>query len=169
MNYSDSDSTTELSPSTQLRDEQQDQRLEAQRQQILHQVRERSTINRKRMINKYDKRHSGHIVNFAIEDYGGECVKCGKAGHIGKECRTGWRYGAAAGTTDHDTSTPAVQMIEGKKRKRESTGNHHNKRRQMNQPDGNVRITYINDSDSDSGMFRASRKSHIFSTSPGHW
>ena len=40
----------------------------------------------------------------------GECVKCGKAGHFGKECRTGWKYDAA--------STPeskAVTTIEKKR------------------------------------------------------
>ena len=76
----------------------------------------------------------------------GECVKCGRTGHIGKDCRTGWKYEAG-----EEGDTPAVQVIE-KKRKRETSGNHqsHNKRRQSNPPDGNVRITYIDD-DTDSG------------------
>ena len=62
---SDNDQSDEA-PSTQLIEEQQEQQLTAQRQQILQQVCKRSAINRERMINKHEKRHSA--VTFAIGD-----------------------------------------------------------------------------------------------------
>ena len=51
----------------------------------------------------------------------GDCLKCGKAGHIGKNCRTGWRYdpaAAAAAATTPAAATPEIKTIESKNRKR---------------------------------------------------
>ena len=47
----------------------------------------------------------------------GDCLKCGKAGHIGKNCKTGWRYdpaaasAAVAATTLGTPATPATPEI----------------------------------------------------------
>ena len=71
----------------------------------------------------------------------GECVKCGKAGHIGKECRTGWKYNAAAAP-----ATPAglaVTVIKEKKKRAASTQQNQStepqKRRLADQPDGRIK------------------------------
>ena len=48
----------------------------------------------------------------------GDCLKCGKSGHIAKDCRTGWRYdpAVAAPTTTPDIApAPEIQAIEGPK------------------------------------------------------
>ena len=54
----------------------------------------------------------------------GDCLKCGKAGHIGKNCRTGWRYdpsAAAAATATPAAATPEIKTIErSKNRKRKN-------------------------------------------------
>ena len=67
----------------------------------------------------------------------GECVKCDKAGHIGKECRTGWKYDAAA------PAGPAVTVIEEKKKRPASTQQNQStqpqKRRLTDQPDGSIK------------------------------
>ena len=66
----------------------------------------------------------------------GECVKCGKTGHIGKECRTGWKYDAAAAPAG-----PAVTIIEEKKKRPAPTQQNQpaQKRRLADQPDGSIK------------------------------
>ena len=68
----------------------------------------------------------------------GECIKCGKKGHIGKECRTGWKYDAAA---------PAVTTVEKDSKKKKRTKEEApedkdalpQKRRLIDQPDGSIK------------------------------
>lgn len=45
----------------------------------------------------------------------GECIKCGRSGHMGKECRTGWKYEP---TTSSAELTPSVEVMKGRKRSR---------------------------------------------------
>ena len=69
----------------------------------------------------------------------GECIKCGKKGHIGKECRTGWKYDAAA------AATPAVTTVEKDKKKKRTKEESKEedaptpKRRLIDQPDGSIK------------------------------
>ena len=62
----------------------------------------------------------------------GDCIKCGKTGHLARECRSRWKY---------EASQPAVKIIEGKKRLREDnrgTGRPQ-KKRLADQTDGSIR------------------------------
>lgn len=57
----------------------------------------------------------------------GECIKCGRSGHIGKECRTGWKYEP---TTNSAELTPSVEVMKGRKRSRgNNQGNRDSKKR----------------------------------------
>ena len=57
----------------------------------------------------------------------GECLKCGKPGHIAKDCRTGWKYDPTAAVAAETTTTtnPKIKAIKGAKqnRKRKRKGN----------------------------------------------
>ena len=86
----------------------------------------------------------------------GECVKCGKAGHIGKDCRTGWKYDAASAIA---TESKTVTTIE-KKRPASTQSNQSNQQNQqkrsklIDQPDGSIktiasRIEELSDSGND--------------------
>ena len=73
----------------------------------------------------------------------GEFVKCGKGGHIGKDCRTRWKYDAASATT---AEPKAITTIE-KKRPASTQSNQQsqqnyqsNKRTKLvDQPDGSIK------------------------------
>ena len=60
-----------------------------------------------------------------------ECLKCGRKGHIGKECRTGYQYNPPA--TEESAETPAVKSMEGGRKRKRGTGRNetpvNNKRR----------------------------------------
>lgn len=59
-----------------------------------------------------------------------ECVKCGKKRHIGRDCRTGWKYEVSTATT---TAELAITTIEKKKPEKQQP-----KRKLVDQPDGSI-------------------------------
>ena len=84
----------------------------------------------------------------------GECVKCGKGGHFGKDCRTGWKYNAAS--TSAHAESKAVTTIEKKRpASTQSTEENQQKRSKLvDQPHGSIktiapRIEELTDSGND--------------------
>ena len=83
----------------------------------------------------------------------GQCVKCGKAGHKGKDCWTGWKYDPAS----TPTATAAVTTIAGVKRRYTSNQQSQPQKRRLpltDQPNGSIKTiaSRIEEStDSDSG------------------
>ena len=77
----------------------------------------------------------------------GECVKCGRTGQHGKECRTGWKYNPTTATTATTIakSEPEVKVIEKKSQQPAR------KKRFITQADGNIKtIAECSDGDNDS-------------------
>ena len=76
----------------------------------------------------------------------GECIKCGRPGHMGKECRTGWKYEPTMSSTE-PTPTPSVKVMEGRKRARgNNQGNRESKKRKS---DASIQTMSYSDSGKD--------------------
>ena len=76
----------------------------------------------------------------------GECIKCGRPGHMGKECRTGWKYEPTMSSTE-PTPTPSVKVMEGRKRARGN--NQGNRESKKSKSDGSIQTMSYSDSGKD--------------------
>ena len=76
----------------------------------------------------------------------GECIKCGRPGHMGKECRTGWKYEPPTSSTE-PTPTPSVKVMEGRKRARGN--NQGNRESKKSKSDGSIQTMSYSDSGKD--------------------
>ena len=74
----------------------------------------------------------------------GECIKCGRPGHMGKECRTGWKYEPPTSPTEPTTS---VKVMEGRKRARGN--NQSNRESKKSKSDGGIKTMSYSDSGKD--------------------
>ena len=76
----------------------------------------------------------------------GECIKCGRPGHMGKECRTGWKYQPSTSSTE-PTPTTSVKVMEGRKRARGN--NQSNQQSKKSKSDGSIQTMSYSDSGKD--------------------
>ena len=76
----------------------------------------------------------------------GECIKCGRPGHMGKECRTGWKHEPPTSSTE-PTPTPSVKVMEGHKRARGN--NQSNREGTRSKSDGSIQTMSYSDSGKD--------------------
>ena len=68
----------------------------------------------------------------------GQCIKCGKVGHIGRNCRTGWKYDAASGTAT-SAEFKGVTTIERKRPASTQERQQSQKRRLVDEPDKGIK------------------------------
>ena len=76
----------------------------------------------------------------------GECIKCGRPGHMGKECRTRWKYEPTRSSME-PTPTPSVKVMEGHKRARGN--NQCNRESKKSKSDGRIQTMSYRDSGKD--------------------
>ena len=83
---------------------------------------------------------------------GAECIKCGRPSHMGKECRTGWKYQPPKSSTE-PTCTPSVKVMEGCKRA--SGQNEGNRESIKRKADGSIQRMNYSDSEKDQRSVRS--------------
>ena len=76
----------------------------------------------------------------------GECIKCGRPGHVGKEWRTGWKYEPTTSSME-PTPTPSVKVMEGRNRARGN--NQGNRESKKSKSDGSIQTMSYSDSGKD--------------------